>query len=161
MSRDPRTPDSDNADAPEKDGDREVVGHVAGHDVESRERKNRPLSDYYICRRCGKTRNTVDEFQSVSCNRKLVTDGGDRFAERADELYRDAIDEVDSADPHETMLYARCCAAAEVAANRDDVPMSGVLGVMTAALREAAEQSGFDFEDVLDRARDVHVEESE
>ncbi len=105
MSSDPRSPDSDNADAPEKDGD--------------------------------------------------------AFAERVDELYRDATDGVDNADPAETMLYARCCAAAEVAANHDDVAMYGVLGVMTAALREAAEQSGFDFEDVLDRAREIHVEESE
>lgn len=90
-----------------------------------------------------------------------ATDGGDRFHERVDELYQDAIEEVDDPDPAETMVYARCCAAAEIAANDLDVPLSNVLGVMTAAVREAAEQGGFAFEDVLDQARDVHVEVSE
>jgi hypothetical protein len=96
------------------------------------------------------------------CRRNdLQTDGGTSYEVRVDELYQEAMQEVDNADPAETMVYARCCAAIEVAVNDRDVNLGNALGVMTAALRESAEQGGFPFEDVLDSAREIHLEGSE
>jgi len=94
-------------------------------------------------------------------DKPVLTDGGDTFGERVDEIHAECLDDVVDVVPEEALVYARCCAAAEIAVNDHDLDVDPVLGVMTAALREAAEQGGIRFEDVLASARDVHTEGSE
>jgi len=90
----------------------------------------------------------------------IWTDGGeDQFSVRVGEIVREIEEEVDDSTDAEAMLYARCSAAFEDAVNNTDLPAKNALGVMTAALFEATDQSGYDRVDVIETAREHYIKE--
>jgi hypothetical protein len=95
----------------------------------------------------------VDEGDGVE------TDGGSEFADRVDEMIEEIEDEVDDSTPAEAMLYARCSAAFEDAINNTDLPPENGLGVMTAALFEAADTVGYARRDVIETAREHYIDQ--
>jgi len=121
----------------------------------------------YKCEECGEVeRCNVDDAgqrRCPDCGRAVtavVTDGGEApFAFRVGEIVREIDEEVDDSTDAEAMLYARCSAAFEDAVNGTDLPAENALGVMTAALFEAADQSGYDRADVIETAREHYIDE--
>jgi hypothetical protein len=91
-----------------------------------------------------------------------VTDGGeDQFSVRVGEMVREIEEEIDGSTKAEAMLYARCCAAFEHAYNHTDLPAENALGVVTAALFEAADTVGYAGSDVIETAREHYVDEDD
>ena len=95
----------------------------------------------------------VDEGDGVE------TDGGSEFSDRVDEMIEEIEEEIDDSTPAEAMLYARCSAAFEDAINNTDLPPENGLGVMTAALFEAADTVDIPRSDVIETAREYYVVE--
>jgi hypothetical protein len=95
----------------------------------------------------------VDEGDGVE------TDGGSEFADRVDEMIEEIEYEIEDSTPTEAMLYARCSAAFEDAVNNTDLPPENALGVMTAALFEAADTVGYARSDVIETAREHYIDE--
>jgi hypothetical protein len=89
----------------------------------------------------------------------VETDGGeDRFSVRVGEMVREIEAEHGWTTKTEAMLYARRSAAFEDAVNHTDLPPENALGVMTAALMEAADVSGHERTDVIESAREHYVD---
>jgi hypothetical protein len=94
------------------------------------------------------------------CRRNdLRTDGGSEFSERVDEMIEEIEYQIEDSTPAEAMLYARCSAAFEDAINNTDLPPENGLGVMTAALFEAADTVGYARQDVIETAREYYIDE--
>jgi len=94
----------------------------------------------------------VDEGEGVA------TDGGSEFSERVEEMIEEIEYEIEDSTPAEAMLYARCSAAFEDAINNTDLPPENGLGVMTAALFEAADTVGYARRDVIETAREHYID---
>ncbi|WP_251329599.1 hypothetical protein [Haloplanus pelagicus] len=89
----------------------------------------------------------------------VETDGGeDQFSVRVGEMVREIEEDVEDSTKAEAMLYARCSAAFEDAVNTTDLPPENALGVMTAALFEAADTVGYARSDVIETAREHYVD---
>lgn len=114
------------------------------------------------CVVCGDPADGIDAPTRQPICRKCATirtDGGeDQFSERVDEMVREIETEVDDSTPAEAMLYARCSAAFEDAVNNTDLPAENALGVVTAALFEAADTVGYARSDVIETAREHYVD---
>ena len=117
------------------------------------------------CVVCGDPADGIDAPTRQPICRKCATirtDGGeDQFSIRVGELVRGIEAEVDDSTTAEAMLYARCSAAFEDTVNNTDLPPENALGVMTAALFEAADTIGFARSDVIETAREHYVDEDD
>jgi len=113
------------------------------------------------CVVCGDDADGIDAPTRQPICRKCATirtDGGeDQFSVRVGEMVREIEETVDGSTKAEAMLYARCSAAFEDALNDTDLPPENALGVMTAALFEAADQVGFPRSAVIETAREHYV----
>ena len=91
---------------------------------------------------------------------KIRTDGGaDRFDARVEEMVSEIEHRVEDSIPAEAYLYARCSAAFEDAVNDTDLPPENALGVMTAALFEAADVSDIPRQHLIESAREHYVDQ--
>jgi len=100
-----------------------------------------------------------DQEDDVDEGDGVEADGGVSFADRVDEMIEEIEYEIEDSTPAEAMLYARCCAAFEEAHNHTDLPAENALGVMTAALFEAADTVGYARSDVIETAREHYIDE--
>jgi hypothetical protein len=105
-------------------------------------------------------RDVQEESDDVDRGDGIETDGGSEFFQRVGEMVDRIEDEVPHTTTAEAMLYARCCAAFEDAVNNTEIPHENALGVMTAALFEGADQTGYSRSDLLESAKE-YVDEEE
>jgi hypothetical protein len=130
------------------------------------ERERRDVQEDYVysgaeaeARGIGPGPEDVDDEDDVDRGDGVETDGGSAFEDRVDEMIEEIEEEIDDSTPAEAMLYARCSAAFEDAINNTDLPPENGLGVMTAALFEAADTVDIPRSDVIETAREYYVVE--